>query len=52
MKAKILVDTTLTVKAGQIVDVMDNEMPLLISLGRVEPAEEKEKKQTKKKAGK
>lgn len=50
MKAKILVDTTLTVKAGQIVDVVDNEMPLLISLGRVEPAEEK--KQTKKKAGK
>lgn len=50
MKAKILIDTTLTVKAGQIVDVADNEMPLLLELGRVEAVEEK--KPTKKKAGK
>lgn len=44
MKVSVLTDTTLTVKAGQIVDVVDREAPLLIQLGRVEAAEEMPKK--------
>lgn len=44
MKVKVLIDTTLTVKAGQTVEVLDSEAPLLIRLGRVAKVEKPKKK--------
>lgn len=53
MKVKVLTDTTLTVKGGQIVDVAENEVPNLLQLGRVEAVKEPApKKTTSKKASK
>lgn len=52
MKVKVLTDTTLTVKGGQIVDVAENEVPNLLQLGRVETVKEAPKKTTSKKASK
>lgn len=49
MLVEVLVDTTLTVKACQIVDVADNEIDNLKKLGRVK---ELDKKETKKKGKK
>lgn len=47
MKVEILKDSTITVKAGQIVDVDDCEIARLLKMGRV--AIPKEKKAAKKK---
>lgn len=47
MKVEILKDSTITVKAGQIVDVDDREIARLLNMGRV--AIPKEKKAAKKK---
>ena len=44
MKVRVLTDTTLTVKAGQTVEVLDAEVPLLIQLGRAVLAEPPQKK--------
>lgn len=52
MRVEILVDTTLTVKAGQTVDVAENEVANLLKLGRVAEVKEPQKKTTSKKAGK
>lgn len=54
MRVKVNIDTTLTVKGGQIVDVADNEVANLLRLGRVEEIKEEEspKKSTSRKAGK
>lgn len=41
MKVKVLKDSTITVKAGQIVDVADCEVRRLLSQGRVAIPEEK-----------
>lgn len=41
MKVRILKDSTLTVKAGQIVDIADREVRLLLSQGRIAIPEEK-----------
>ena len=48
MKVKVLADTTLTVKAGQIIEVIDAEAPLLMKLGRVEEVKEPKKAPRKK----
>lgn len=50
MKVKILKDTTLTVKSGQIVNIDETEAPLLIKLGRVEKVKPPAKKNTSEKA--
>lgn len=47
MKVKILKDSTITVKAGQIVDVADAEIKRLLSQGRVAIPEQKQKKAAK-----
>jgi hypothetical protein len=46
MKVKVIRDATLTVKAGQIVDIKD-EGPVL-NLGYVEPVEEEKPKKKRK----
>jgi hypothetical protein len=43
MRVEVLMDTTLTVTKGQIVDIPDKDFELLAKLGRVK-AEKKEKK--------
>ncbi len=48
MKVTVLTDTTLTVKAGQTIEVIDSEAPLLIRLGRVEEVKEPKKAPKKK----
>lgn len=48
MKVKVLTDTTLTAKAGQIIEVIDAEAPLLLKLGRVEEVKEPKKAPKKK----
>lgn len=59
MKVKILIDTTLTVKAGQTVEIDGSELPFLsgrVELIGAEPAHEaapeKAKKKNAKKSGK
>lgn len=41
MKVKILKDSTITVTAGQTIDVKDSEVPRLLAQGRVAIPEEK-----------
>lgn len=48
MKVLVKVDTTLTVTAGQCVDIPAEDYALLASLGRVEEVKEEEKKKAKK----
>ena len=49
MKAKVLKDSTLTVKAGQIVEVDPKQFTIAEKLGYVQIVEEKPKKKGKKK---
>lgn len=48
MKAKVLKDCTLTVKAGQIVEVDPKQFALAEKLGYVQIVEEKPKKKSSK----
>lgn len=41
MKVRILKDTTLTVKAGQMVDIPDKDVARLLAMGRVTIPEKK-----------
>jgi len=52
MKVKVLKRTTLTVEAGQEIEIVDSEFNLLHNLGRVEKVEETDapKKKTGKRA--
>ena len=50
MKAKLLVDTTITLKAGEIVDIDEKQYQMLKALNRVEPVQKEEKKETRKKS--
>jgi len=51
MKVKVLKRTTLTVEAGQEIEIVDSEYNLLRNLGRVEKVEEDApKKKTGKRA--
>lgn len=45
MKIKVLVDSTITIKAGQIVDVDDKQFQILRSLNRAVAFEKEEKKE-------
>lgn len=45
MKAKILIDSTITVKAGQIVDISDQQFQILRSLNRAVAYEKEEQKE-------
>lgn len=48
MKAKVVKEATLTIKAGQVVDLDDKQFALAFKLGLVEVAkEEKPKKKAK-----
>ena len=52
MKIQLLVDTTLTVKAGEIVEVDEQQATILLNLNRVkvlETPKKEEKKEKKKK---
>lgn len=44
MKARVLKDTTIEVKAGQIVDIDEKQFALASALGMVEKVEEKKTK--------
>lgn len=48
MKVRVLLDTTLTVKAGQTVDIPEKDVARLLAMGRVAIPE---KKTTAKKEG-
>lgn len=48
MKAKILKDCTLTVKAGQVVELDEKQFALALKLGFVQIVEEKPKKKSSK----
>ncbi len=50
MKAKVLKDATLTVKAGQIVEISEQQFALAEKLGLVEFVATKEEKPNKKAA--
>ena len=52
MRVKVITDTTLTVKAGQTVEVTDKEAAVLLRLGRVEEVKAEAPKKTSRKAGK
>lgn len=49
MKARIIVDSTITVKAGTIIDLEDKDFKVLESLNRAELADKPMKKETAKK---
>lgn len=49
MKVKVLKDATLTVKAGQIVEISEKQFALAFRNGFVVPVEDKPTKATKKK---
>lgn len=49
MRVKVLKDATLTVKAGQIVDIPDEQAASAVTLGLVEEVKEAPAKATQKK---
>lgn len=44
MKVKVIKDATVTVKAGQVVDIREDEVPTAVRLGFVVPYVEKTKR--------
>lgn len=49
MKARILIDSTITIPAGTIVDIDEKQFNILKAMNRVELADKVEKKETAKK---
>lgn len=47
MKVKVLKDATLTVTAGQVIEIRDDQVATAVRLGLVEPVKEQAKKTTK-----